>query len=126
MVGAAISWILITGLAYVLTRYLSARAAYMHVGAVLGTIMTANVWERILPAQRQMIAAAKEGKEPDQRLADRAKLRSKHNTFIILPVVFIMLSSHFPVSTYGHRFNWLILGALTLAGWIVARFIRER
>lgn len=125
-IGAVISWILITGLAYVLTRYLSARAAYMHVGAVLGTIMTANVWERILPAQRQMIAAAKEGKEPDQRLADRAKLRSKHNTFIILPVVFIMLSSHFPVTTYGHRYNWLILGGLTLAGWIVARFIRER
>ena len=123
--GATVSLLIIVGLAYGLTRVISARAAYMHVGALLGTIMTVNVWERILPAQRQLLAAVREGRKPDQALADRAKLRSKHNTFIVIPVVFIMLSSHFPVSTYGHRYNWLILGVLTLGGWIAAKIIRE-
>ena len=123
--GAAVSLILITALTFALTRVFSSRAAYMHIGAVLGTIMTGNVWSRILPAQRQMIAATAVGGLPDAKLALRAKTRSKHNTFMVIPVVFIMLSSHFPVSTYGHRYNWLILGGLTLAGWIAAKIIRE-
>lgn len=123
--GAVVSLLLIVGAAFLLTRVLSSRAAYMHIGALLGTLMTANVWVRILPAQRQLIAAARDGGTPDQRLADRAKTRSKHNTFMVLPVVFIMLSSHFPISTYGHRYNWLILGGLTIAGWIAAKIIRD-
>jgi uncharacterized membrane protein len=73
-----------------------------------------------------MIAATRAGGKPDAALASRAKLRSKHNTFMVIPVVFIMLSSHFPISTYGHRYNWLILGALTLAGGIAAKIIRDR
>ncbi|HVR42352.1 MAG TPA: urate hydroxylase PuuD [Thermoanaerobaculia bacterium] len=124
-VGATISFALIVALAFVLTHLLSSRAAYMHVGAVLGTLMAANVWVRILPAQRQMIAATREGRTPDASLAARAKGRSKHNTFMVIPVVFIMLSSHFPVSTYGHRFNWAILGGLTLVGWVAARIMRR-
>jgi uncharacterized membrane protein len=124
-IGTVLSLLLIVGLTYALTRVISSRAAYMHVGALLGTLMTANVWMRILPAQRQMIAAARDGGIPDQRLADRAKTRSKHNTFMVMPVVFIMLSSHFPVSTYGHKYNWLILGFLTIAGWIAAKIVRE-
>jgi len=91
----------------------------------MGTIMAANVWMRILPAQRKMIAAAKAGKEPDQNLATRAKLRSKHNTFMVLPVVFIMISNHFPVTTYGDRNNWLILAVLILLGWFAAKIIRR-
>ena len=72
-----------------------------------------------------MIAATKEGKEPDQNLATRAKLRSKHNTFMVVPVVFIMISNHFPVATYGDRNNWLILAVLILVGWIAAKIIRR-
>ncbi len=78
--------------------------------------MVVNVWMRILPAQRQMIAALKEGDAARRRLAARAKLRSKHNTFMVVPVVFTMISNHFPVSTYGHQYNWLILSALVLVG----------
>jgi uncharacterized membrane protein len=104
---------------------LSARAAYIHVGALLGTIMAANVWMHILPAQKRMIAALKEGRQPDQRFAAQAKLRSKQNTFMAVPVTFIMISNHFPGVTYGERHNWLILSILILVGWIAAKFIRR-
>jgi len=122
---AVIAYGLIVGLAFSLTQVFSARAAYIHVGATLGTIMAANVWMRILPAQKKMIAALNEGRKPDERLAAQAKLRSKQNTFMAVPVVFIMISNHFPGVTYGERYNWLILAVLVLAGWIAAKFIRR-
>ncbi|HUO85141.1 MAG TPA: urate hydroxylase PuuD [Thermoanaerobaculia bacterium] len=123
--GSVISFLLIVATAYGLTRILSGRAAYLHVGAILGTIMAANVWMRILPAQRKLIAAAREGKEPDQALAASAKDRSKHNTFMVVPVVFIMISNHFPTATYGRDLNWLILGGLVLLGWGAAAILRR-
>jgi len=122
---AVIAYVLIVGLSYVLTHVLSGRAAYIHVGAMFGTIMAANVWQRILPAQQKMIAALKNGQTPDAGLASQAKLRSKQNTFMAVPVVFIMISNHYPGVTYGERNNWLILSGLVLAGWIAAKFIRR-
>jgi len=124
-VFALFSVIAITGLAWGLTRIFSGRAAYIHVGAVLGTIMTANVWFRILPSQRKMIAAAAAGETFDSSLSAQAKLRSKHNTFMAVPVVFIMISNHFPVATYGNQYNWEVLVALVLVGWAAAKVIRE-
>jgi uncharacterized membrane protein len=123
--GIAISYLLIVAVAYGLTRVMEGRAAYLHVGAMLGTLMTLNVWMRILPAQRKMVAALNAGKEPDLGLAERAKTRSKHNTFMAVPVVFIMVSNHFPVITYGDPANWLILAGLILAGWVAAALIRR-
>ncbi len=125
-VGVVISYILLVAAIAGVTRLFSGRAAYMQIGSMLGTFMAANVWIRILPAQRQLIAAAKEGRQPDLRLADRAKQRSKQNTYMIMPVVFIMISNHFPVATYGNRYNWIILSALILVGWGAARIIRSR
>jgi uncharacterized membrane protein len=122
---AVVAYILIVVLAYGLTRVFSARAAYIHLGAIFGTIMAANVWMHILPSQRKMIAALKEGRKPDERLSARAKLRSKQNTFTAVPVVFIMISNHYPGVTYGDRYNWIILSLLVLAGWIAAKFIRR-
>jgi uncharacterized membrane protein len=119
-----ISYALLVALAWWLPKVMSPRAAYLHVGAVLGTIMAANVWQRILPAQRRMIAAVRDGREPDQRFADRAKFRSKHNTYIVIPVVFIMISNHYPVATRGY--DWTVLAGLTLVGWIVAHIIRRQ
>ena len=121
---AAVSFLLTAGLAYALTRVLSERAAYLHVGAAYGTIMAANVWMRILPAQRRMVAALREGRPADEALGATAKLRSKHNTFMVVPVVFTMISNHFP-STYGHDYNWAVLSALVLVGWAAAYFIRR-
>jgi uncharacterized membrane protein len=122
---AVVAYVLIVALAYGLTRVFSARAAYIHLGAIFATIMAANVWMHILPSQRKMIAGLNEGRKPDERLSARAKLRSKQNTFMAVPVVFTMISNHFPGVTYGDRYNWIILSALVLAGWIAAKFIRR-
>jgi len=124
-IGVTISFVLVVMLTYVLCRLFSGRAAYMQMGAVFGTIMTANVWMRILPPQRRMVSALKEGRQPDLAEGLRAKTRSKHNTFLVVPLVFIMISSHFPVATYGHRYNWVILSVLVLAGWGAAKVIRR-
>jgi len=122
---AIFSFILVTAFSYGLIHVLSGRAAYIHVGAMLGTIMMLNVWMRILPAQRKMIAVAATGRTFDPAHGAQAKLRSKHNTFMAVPVVFIMLSNHFPVATYGNKYNWEILVGLVLVGWGAARIIRQ-
>lgn len=122
---AAVAYVLIVALSYGLMQVFSSRAAYIHVGALFGTIMAANVWMHILPAQKRMIAAINEGRKPDERLSAQAKLRSKQNTFMAVPVVFIMISHHYPGVTYGDRYNWIILSILILLGWIAARFIRR-
>jgi uncharacterized membrane protein len=122
---AVFSLAMIAVLSWGLSRVFSGRAAYIHVGAVMGTIMTANVWFRILPSQRKMIAAAAAGTKFDAALGAQAKLRSKHNTFMAVPVAFIMISSHFPVATYGNTYGWEVLVGLVLLGWAAAKIIRE-
>lgn len=122
---AVVGYLLIVGLIFGLTHVFSGRAAYIHLGAVFGTIMTSNVWMRILPPQRKMIEATLKGEQFDYRLAANAKLRSKHNTYMAVPLVFTMISNHFPTATYGSRNNWIILSALVLIGWLAARFIRR-
>jgi uncharacterized membrane protein len=122
---ALFSFLMISALAWGLMHVFSGRAAYIHLGAVFGTIMTANVWFRILPSQRRMIAAAASGATFDASLGAQAKLRSKHNTFIAVPVVFIMISNHFPVATYGNRYALEVLVVLVLIGWGAAKIIRE-
>jgi len=98
-----------------LTRVLSGRAAFIHVGALMGTIMAANVWRRIIPAQDHMLAATRAGTAVDVSLGARAKLRSTHNHYMTLPVLFTMLSNHFP-SAYGSRLSWLVLTSLIVLG----------
>lgn len=124
-VFAVFAFVATAALSWGLLHTFSARAAYLHLGALFGTIMTLNVWERILPAQRKMIAAAAKGAAFDSRLSAQAKLRSKHNTFMVVPVVFLMISNHFPVATYGSRYNWEILVALIVIGWVAAKIIRS-
>jgi uncharacterized membrane protein len=121
---AAFAYILIVAAAFGLTRVLSGRAAYIHLGAILGTIMAANVWMRILPAQKKMIEAIKAGQKPDERLAAQAKLRSKQNTFMAVPVVFLMISNHFGGTVTG-GYDWIHVAVLVPLGWLAARFIRR-
>jgi uncharacterized membrane protein len=124
--GFAIFSLLMTAaFAYGLMHVFSGRAAYIHVGAMFGTIMVLNVWMRILPAQRKMIAAAAAGATFNPAIGTQAKLRSKHNTYMAVPVVFLMLSNHFPVATYGNTYAWEILVGLVLIGWVAAKLIRE-
>jgi uncharacterized membrane protein len=122
---AVIAYLMIVGVTWGLTRVFSGRGAYIHVGALFGTIMAANVWMRILPAQKKMIAALNAGQKPDDALSAQAKLRSKQNTFMAVPVVFIMISNHFPGVAYGDQYNWAVLSVLILVGWIAAKFIRR-
>lgn len=121
-VAIAISYLLVVACAWGLGHVYSGRATFLHVGALLGTLMVTNVWARILPAQRDMIAAAHRGGERDPALAKRAKQRSVQNSYMTLPVVFLMLSPHFP-STYGHKHAWLIFAVAGLAGGAFRHFM---
>jgi uncharacterized membrane protein len=117
--------VLIGMLAWGLCQLYSGRGAYIHFGAVIGTIMVANVFFVIIPGQREMVNAAGRGEAPDPGPGIRAKQRSVHNTYFTLPVLFVMISNH-SAMTYGHEYNWLILVAISLAGalirvWFVAR-----
>ena len=114
----AISLLLLAGVCVALTATLSGRAAYIHVGAMLGTIMVNNVWMRILPAQSAMIRATAEGREPDFTNGERAKRRSVHNSYVTFPVLFTMLSSHFP-GTYGGAHAAALLLLLIAIGMMV-------
>jgi uncharacterized membrane protein len=115
--GAGISLALLAVVAWGLTQAMNGRAAYVHVGSLFGTIMAANVWSRILPAQRRMVRAIERGEPIDTTLATRAKQRSRHNSFLTIPLVFLMISNHFPTTSYGHRLNWLILWVFLLGGF---------
>ena len=124
-VFAAIMTVLLIGAAYGLCHVFSGRGAYIHFGALLGTIMVANVFFVIIPGQRELVIAKQEGRVPDPRHGLRGKQRSVHNTYFTLPVIFVMFSNHYAM-TYGHRYNWLVLVAISLAGaairtWFVAR-----
>ena len=123
--AAAVGCGLLVAAAYAFSQFMSGRAAYLHVGAIMGTIMAANVWVRIIPAQRELVAATKEGRVPDERLGQRAKQRSVHNNYMTLPVVFIMISNHFS-STWGHALNWLVLAGMALVGAGVRHYFNLR
>lgn len=123
--AGVLSVALFSALAWGVTRVYTGRAAFMHLGAVLGTLMVSNVWVRILPPQSRMLAAVKRGDAVDPAPGLAAKKRSTHNTYMTLPVVFIMVSNHFP-TTYGSRWNWLAVILLGLAGAAVRHFMLVR
>ena len=108
LVLALILFIIATALSYGLTQVFSARGAYMHMGAIMGTIMAGNVFFGIMPSQRALVKAVEDGETPDSKYGLNAKLRSTHNTYITLPVLFIMISNHYPI-TFNHSANWLVL-----------------
>jgi uncharacterized membrane protein len=124
-VAPALSVALFAALAYGLTHALGSRAAYMHAGAALGTIMVLNVWMRILPVQRRALAAVRAGQNVDPAPGLSAKERSTHNSYLTLPVLFVMVSNHFP-TTYGSRWNWAVLVLLALAGGAIRHFMLTR
>ncbi len=124
-VFSGLAFVLVIVTAVTLSRLLSTRATYIHIGALFGTIMVLNVWMRILPPQRRMIAAAAKGEHFDEALAAGAKQRSKHNTFLAVPTTFIMISNHFPTATYGNHYAIAVLGALILVGWGAAALLRR-
>ena len=112
---AALGFTLLTLAAFGLSQVLSARAAYIHVGAMMGTMMALNVFFVIIPGQRAMVDAMIKGEEPDLSRGQAGSLRSLHNNYFTLPVLFVMVSNHFPF-TYGHAEGWAVLAAISVIG----------
>jgi len=112
---AILGLLLVTGLAFGLLRVIGSRAAYLHVGAMVGTIMAANVFFVIIPAHRELVRATGAGGAPDPAIGAHAAMRSRHNNYFTLPVLFTMVSGHYPL-TYGHPLAWAILAGLFVVG----------
>jgi len=119
---ALIGFAILIGISFFLTQFLSGRAAFMHVGALLGTIMVGNVFFVIIPAQKALVKAAKEGRPVDPEIGKYAGLRSLHNNYTTLPVIFVMISNHFP-STFGSGWNWLVLAILIVGSVAIRHYI---
>lgn len=120
LLGASVFAFLVVA-SWALFHLFGARAAYIHVGAIIGTIMVANVAHIIIPGQKKMLADIRAGREPDRRPGEVGKIRSVHNTYLTLPVLFIMISAHYPI-TYGSRYGWEVLAVIGLAGVMVRHF----
>jgi uncharacterized membrane protein len=121
----AVLLVLTAALAWGLCQLFSGRGAYIHYGAVLGTIMVANVFFVIIPGQRRMVDAAALGQPPNPEDGIKAKQRSVHNTYFTLPVLFVMTSNHYAL-TYSHEYNWAILVAISLAGALIRVYFVAR
>ncbi|MGH8689821.1 MAG: urate hydroxylase PuuD [Burkholderiales bacterium] len=111
-------FLVLAGAAWGLTQVFGGRGAFIHFGAILGTIMAANVAHVIIPGQRELVRAKQEGREPDPKYGLLGKQRSVHNTYFTLPVIFTMIAGHHAM-TFGSRWNWLVLIAMALAGTLV-------
>ncbi len=118
-------FVLIVAAAYGLTHVLSGRAAYIHVGALIGTIMVGNVLMLIIPGQRKMVEAMSAGRLPDPVHGQKAKQRSVHNNYFTLPVLFIMISNHYAM-TYQNAHAWLVLALIMAAGVSIRHFFNLR
>ena len=123
---AAVGLALLIGLHHGLREVMASRSALIHVAAVIGTVMAANVWMRILPAQRRILAAVAADEPFDPAIAATGPLRSKHNSYMVVPLVFVMISNHYPTLSYGHSHPHLVLAGIILAGWAMARWMLGR
>jgi uncharacterized membrane protein len=122
---AILGFALLVGFAYFYTQVFSSRAAYIHFGAMIGSIMVANVFFVIIPSQKAMVKAAKENKPLDPQLGENALARSLHNNYFTLPVLFVMVSNHFP-STFGYKYPWLVLSIISLGAAGVKHYLNLR
>ncbi len=122
---ALVGFIIATAFAYFYCHVFSARAAYIHFGAMLGTIMVANVFFVIIPSQKAMVKAAKQNKPLNPELGKHAGLRSLHNNYLTLPVLFVMVSNHFP-TTFGYKYQWIVLIMISLGSAGIKHWLNLR
>ncbi len=125
LIFAVILFIYLTGIAYLADKFFSDRAAYIQVGAIIGTLMAGNVFWVIIPNQKKVVSSMIAGKPVDPSLGAAAKLRSLHNNYLTLPVLFMMISTHYPI-TYSQPANWITLAAISLAGVSVRHYFNLR
>ena len=125
MAGTVVSLVILAAFAFFLSRIFSGRAVYIHIGAMLGTIMAANVWMHIWPAQRKIIAAIKAGQAPDPAVVALAGLRSRHNTFMSVPLIFFMVSNHYP-TLYGSPQGWIGAIVTVVLGFLAVMWLYKQ
>src|SRR5687767_1807410 len=124
-IAGALSIVALVAVVYGLTSVLSGRAAFLHAGALMATIMAGNVAMTIMPSQRVLVRAVEAGAPPDPAVAHAAKTRSIHNNYLTFPVIALMLSSHFP-GVYGHSWSWVLLLVLVAVGAGVRHIMNVR
>ncbi|MBB3267084.1 putative membrane protein [Azospirillum sp. OGB3] len=122
---AAAGFVFLVLVAWGLSHVFSGRAAMLHVGALIGTMMSANVFRIIIPNQTKAVAAMKAGQVPDPALGKQAKQRSLHNNYLTLPVVFLMISNHYPLA-FGTRYSWVIVAVVLVVGAVIRHFFNSR
>jgi uncharacterized membrane protein len=118
-------YVFLVGLTYAFTHVLSGRGAFNQIGAIIGTIMVANVFAVIIPNQKKIVAALLSAQKPDPKLGMESKLRSVHNNYLTLPVIVLMISNHYPL-LFATRYNWLIVAIVLALGPIIRHFFNER
>jgi uncharacterized membrane protein len=118
-------YLFLVGLTYAFTHVLSGRGAFNQIGAIIGTIMVANVFAVIIPNQKRIVAALLAGQSPDPELGKQSKQRSVHNNYLTLPVIVLMISNHYPL-LFATRYNWLIVAIAIALGPIIRHFFNER
>ncbi len=122
---ALVGYVFLVGLTYGFTHVFSGRGAFTQIGALIGTIMVANVFIIVIPNQKKTVTALLAGKTPDPVWGEEAKQRSVHNNYLTLPVVFLMISNHYPLM-FATRFNWLIVAIVLAIGPIIRHFFNSR
>ncbi|MGA7326921.1 MAG: urate hydroxylase PuuD [Rhodomicrobium sp.] len=122
---AAIGFALLVALSYAFTLLFSSRGAFMELGALIGTIMAANVLMVVIPGQRKVVAALLAGETPNPIYGKRGKQRSVHNNYLTLPVIFVMIGNHYPMA-FATRWNWVIWSLIIVAGAAIRHFINMR
>jgi uncharacterized membrane protein len=115
----------LVALTYAFTHVLSGRGAFNQIGAIIGTIMVANVFAVIIPNQKKIVAALLAGQAPDPKLGKAGKERSVHNNYLTLPVVVLMISNHYPL-LFATRYNWVIVAIVLALGPVIRHFFNER
>jgi uncharacterized membrane protein len=125
VVLALVGYVFLVALTYAFTRVFSGRGAFTQIGALIGTIMVANVFVIIIPLQKKTVAALIAGTAPDPRWGEIGKQRSVHNNYLTLPVIFLMLSNHYPLF-FATRFNWLIVAIVLAIGPVIRHFYNMR
>jgi len=125
LAGTIVSLVILAVVAWVLSCSFSGRAVFIHIGALFGTSMAANVWMRIWPAQRKIIAAIRDGQAPDAALVGLAGMRSKHNTYMSVPLLFLMISNHYP-TVYGGRHGWVYAIVMVIVGMLFTSWMYKK
>jgi uncharacterized membrane protein len=120
-----LGFVFLVALTYAFTHVFSGRGAFTQIGAIIGTIMVANVFVVIIPNQKKIVEALLAGQEPEARLGDEGKTRSVHNNYLTLPVIFLMISNHYPLF-FATKYNWIMVAIVLLMGPLIRHFFNER